>query len=237
VILADEEQSNIHTEKEKTVEMTATMAAVAAEEMADVGLHEKVMAMLSPLLSSSTRLLIVGAGQGALEHRLDLHGILPNRTCAADIRPDKYRGPQGVQCVACDLNERIPYADGTFDVVVATEVIEHLDNPQRLISEAARVLAPGGRVLITTPNPESIAQRLRFLFTGRLDYFSEGDYQGSGHLHPIFDWLLERWYRDYFTREAYDSYSFHLRIPVLGRLPMPKSMLWAPVNAYVLRKR
>ena len=215
---------------------TTAMAALAAPEaMAIDEIYPKVVSMLAPMMSKTTRLLIVGAGQGMLETRMQSEGILPAGALAADIRPDKYRGP--LRCVQCDLNERIPVDDCSLDVVVATEVIEHLNNPNRLITEAFRVLVPGGRLVITTPNAESFVQRARFFLTGRLEYFTEDDYQGSGHLHPIFDWLLERWYRDYFTLLTYDSYSFHLRIPGLGRIPMPKSRLWAPVNAYVFRRR
>jgi SAM-dependent methyltransferase len=219
--------------------VTTAMAAIAGpEEMADVGLHKKVVSMLQPSMNGTTRVLILGAGQGALEHRLMENTYLrPENIKAADIRPHKYRGPHGIECRECDLNGPVPFESASFDYVIATEVIEHLDNPHNLIAEAARVLKPHGRLLLTTPNAESFAQRLRFFLTGRLDYFSEGDYQGSGHLHPIFNWLLERWYRDRFNLETYDSYSFHLRIPGLGRVRMPKSMLWAPVNAYILRKR
>lgn len=218
---------------------TTAMAAIAApEEMADVGLHEKVVSMLRPYTSNATKVLVLGAGQGALEHRLlgDTY-LRPENIKAADIRPHKYRGPHGIECRECDLNGPAPFESSCFDWVIATEVIEHLHNPHNLIAEAARVLKTDGRLLLTTPNAESFAQRARFFLTGKLDYFSEGDYQGSGHLHPIFHWLLERWYRDLFKLETYDSYSFHLRIPGLFRIPMPKSRLWAPVNAYVLRKR
>jgi SAM-dependent methyltransferase len=47
----------------------------------------------------------------------------------------------------------LPLADGVADVVVATAVIEHLDDPARLIREARRVLAPGGVLVVTTPDP------------------------------------------------------------------------------------
>jgi 2-polyprenyl-3-methyl-5-hydroxy-6-metoxy-1,4-benzoquinol methylase len=42
---------------------------------------------------------------------------------------------------------------GPFDVVVAGEIIEHLPAPQALLAMASQVLRPGGRLVITTPNP------------------------------------------------------------------------------------
>jgi ubiquinone/menaquinone biosynthesis C-methylase UbiE len=51
------------------------------------------------------------------------------------------------------LDERgpLPYADNSFDVVWASEVIEHVADTARWLSEVRRVLVPRGRVLVTTP--------------------------------------------------------------------------------------
>ncbi len=46
----------------------------------------------------------------------------------------------------------LPFADATFDVVLSTEVIEHLASPVDGVRELARVLRPGGRLVLTTPN-------------------------------------------------------------------------------------
>jgi SAM-dependent methyltransferase len=48
--------------------------------------------------------------------------------------------------------ESLPYADASFDLVVAFEVIEHLENWRGLLLEARRVLAPGGQLVVSTPN-------------------------------------------------------------------------------------
>jgi 2-polyprenyl-3-methyl-5-hydroxy-6-metoxy-1,4-benzoquinol methylase len=62
---------------------------------------------------------------------------------------------QGYDCRVVDVTQGPEQvADrGPFDVVVAGEVIEHLACPQALFTFAASVLAPGGRLVITTPNP------------------------------------------------------------------------------------
>lgn len=46
---------------------------------------------------------------------------------------------------------RFPFADATFDSMVANEVFEHVFNPDRFLEEVARVLKPGGRILLTLP--------------------------------------------------------------------------------------
>lgn len=52
------------------------------------------------------------------------------------------------------LAERIPLPDKSVDVVVSFETIEHIDRPDIFLDECARVLAPGGRLIISTPNKE-----------------------------------------------------------------------------------
>jgi 2-polyprenyl-6-hydroxyphenyl methylase/3-demethylubiquinone-9 3-methyltransferase len=46
----------------------------------------------------------------------------------------------------------MPFDDGVFDIVVNTEVIEHTTVPERAVAELVRVTAPGGTLIITTPN-------------------------------------------------------------------------------------
>ncbi len=53
--------------------------------------------------------------------------------------------------------DRFPYEDGSFDLVVAGEIIEHLiSDPMHMLLECRRVLQDGGKVLVTTPNVGSI---------------------------------------------------------------------------------
>ena len=46
---------------------------------------------------------------------------------------------------------RLPFLDGSLDTVLCTEVLEHVPQPGRLVDEMARVVRPGGRVLLTVP--------------------------------------------------------------------------------------
>lgn len=48
--------------------------------------------------------------------------------------------------------ETLPFVDGVFDAVLAQHLIEHLDSPSRALAEWRRVLRPGGRLLLVTPN-------------------------------------------------------------------------------------
>jgi SAM-dependent methyltransferase len=62
--------------------------------------------------------------------------------------------PIGFACIQA-IGESLPLANESFDCVLMSEVIEHLEAPQISICEAVRVLRPGGRLLITTPNYRS----------------------------------------------------------------------------------
>jgi 2-polyprenyl-3-methyl-5-hydroxy-6-metoxy-1,4-benzoquinol methylase len=62
---------------------------------------------------------------------------------------------KGYDVIHADITGDISEVEdrGPFDVVVAGEIIEHLGNPQALFNAAVRLLAPGGKMLVTTPNP------------------------------------------------------------------------------------
>jgi len=57
-----------------------------------------------------------------------------------------------IHVVQGDLNRRLPFEDERFSCVFALSVLEHLLNPCHFIQEANRVLKPGGRLIILTPN-------------------------------------------------------------------------------------
>lgn len=89
----------------------------------------------------------------------------------------------GVELVVWDL-EQTPYplAEQSFDVVVLTEVFEHLrEYPARTLAEARRILRPGGVLVLTTPNAAYLRNRVK-LAIGRSVYTPLGDWlHGEPH--------------------------------------------------------
>jgi SAM-dependent methyltransferase len=69
----------------------------------------------------------------------------------------------GIETVWADAEERLPFDDASFDVVVAAELLEHLREPESVVAEVARVLRPGGTFAGSVPNAYRLKNRLRVL--------------------------------------------------------------------------
>lgn len=68
-----------------------------------------------------------------------------------DRRTEGPGEPRAVQVVALEPDARLPLADNGFDLVLCAETIEHVRDVALLLSEARRVLRPGGRLAVATP--------------------------------------------------------------------------------------
>ena len=66
-----------------------------------------------------------------------------------------------------NLHEPLPFDTGNFDVVILSEVLEHLEWHGKVIREAGRVLRQGGHLCFTTPNISRLHSRLQFFLTGK----------------------------------------------------------------------
>lgn len=80
--------------------------------------------------------------------------------------------------------EALPFQDEAFDVVVATELIEHVRYPATMLQEIRRVLRDGGELLLSTPNVASLHNRF-FLFLFGAFVPDRVDHDGAdlGHIH------------------------------------------------------
>jgi len=146
--------------------------------------------------SAESRVLDLGCGRtGGMERfwkqaRLAV-GIDPDRQSLAG------RG-QGM-AVMQGGGEHLPFADGAFDIVVSVWVIEHLESPERVFAEIARVLRPQGRFIFLTPNALN-----PLIFGNRV-----------GQLAP---WLQQRLVAGVYGRQAADTFTVRYRANTVARL-------------------
>ena len=75
---------------------------------------------------------------------IEKHGV--------DLLEEPQLQAKGVKYKHYDVSAGLPYADATFDVVSSSEVIEHVMDTESFLQECFRVLKPGGRIVISTPN-------------------------------------------------------------------------------------
>lgn len=83
----------------------------------------------------------------------------------ADIDPDAPKR-LGAAFAKADLDAPLPWPDGSFDAVISTEGIEHLENHFSFLREIHRILKPGGVLVLTTPNITALRSRVRFFGSG-----------------------------------------------------------------------
>lgn len=102
----------------------------------------------------ASRILEVGAGDFSFVHL--------KQPGSSWIRAD-FAPPCDVVCDFGASDATLPFPSAQFDLVVCTEVIEHLLWPQQLLGDIARVLLPQGSILISVPNIASLSYRAAWL--------------------------------------------------------------------------
>lgn len=118
----------------------------------DPGSREQKAARIAGLLRESigslegVRLLDVGAGAGVIASYLQRLGA---SVTAVDVSDERLVRDTEFHLVRSD---RLPFPDGTFDVVISNHVIEHVDVPPRHLLEIRRVLRHPGACYLATPN-------------------------------------------------------------------------------------
>ena len=127
---------------------------------ADRPWHDLVFAHLQPADLDGRAVLEIGCGRGELACELVTGDTPPARLIAADfahaaVRLGRARAASrdvgGVTWMVADV-QHIGLPDASVDTVISCETIEHLPDPVQALREFHRVLRPGGRLILTTPN-------------------------------------------------------------------------------------
>jgi 2-polyprenyl-3-methyl-5-hydroxy-6-metoxy-1,4-benzoquinol methylase len=196
---------------------------------ADSPWHNLVSRYLTPDDLANRCVLEIGCGRGELVQRLVQGAVGPRHLVAADFAQSAVHcGRRRLQTAsshrvswAVASIQEIPVADATFDTVISCETIEHVVDPVRALDEIRRVLRPGGRLLLTTPNYLGPMGLYRGYLRVRGRRYTEGG-QPICHLTSLPRTLV--WmHRAGMTVRMVDAIGHYLPWP--GRSPLSTSLL------------
>ena len=132
--------------------------------------HSVILSCLSN--GRGQRLLDVGAAQG------DFAQLLEERqyevtAIEGDPRLAAIAQTKCTRVIKADLDQPIQDFGGPFDVILSADVLEHLRNPLKVLTEINRQLKPGGSVIISVPNSTHLWVRMQMCL-GRFEYAERG---------------------------------------------------------------
>lgn len=169
-------------------------------------------------VGSGTCVVDLGCGSGQILN--DLAGRF-DRRIGLDVsqrRLDEMAGgrTEGWEFREADLNGAFPLEDSVADAVIANQVIEHILDPVAFAKEIHRVLRPGGRCVITTPNIRYLKNLAHLLLSGYGPRTAGGNtLDGSwddGHVH----YFTHRDLRELFLQAGFQHVSSSALIDVEG---------------------
>jgi SAM-dependent methyltransferase len=113
---------------------------------------EDAVARFAHALPEPARILDAGAGEGQYAHYFERH-----RYCAVDLAIGDLAWDYSALDVVADLT-CLPFQGAAFDAAIHIVTIEHVREPACVLAEMARVLAPGGRILLVAPHEWEVHQ-------------------------------------------------------------------------------
>jgi SAM-dependent methyltransferase len=171
------------------------MTNTSIQALADETLYPAVLKMWGA--PPKGRILDVPAGRGAFAQTLLQRGY--DDIDCLDINASAFQLHQTVRFHEYDAHDPLPFPSNSFDYVFSLEGIEHFPSPWVFIMELCRVLKPGGKLYISTPNTFSVDARLKYLFSGYFPRFRPLMQDPSSvmnqdvddaHICPIYFWQL-----------------------------------------------
>jgi len=167
-------------------------------------------------LGAGLAVLDLGCGPGNLLERLEggrVVGFDLSDYLLAQARA-RVQGRAGFEVIKGDA-ERLPFPDGSFDRIVCSEVLEHVEKPEQVLREMRRVARSGARVVITVPNETLINLTKRVVIALGLKRWIARDY-------PMSDDMLDEWHRTEITEaRVLDACRPLLRHAGTSSVPLP----------------
>lgn len=213
---------------------------------AGYNLHKKCFELFeSHVTEKSSSILILGAGAGAFDQRLIDNGYA--NVTAIEFNDELYKADGKV--ISLDLNTNFS-SMGEFDVVVAMEVIEHVENQFDFLKQISNCLKAGGVALVSTPNVESTLSRIKFFLRGELSFFTKKEVTDTGHINPLFNYIFkvyiqsvrlkvieETFNTSVWNLAQYNTLKQKILVTILGVLrPVMKNKNNGQISIFLLKK-
>jgi 2-polyprenyl-3-methyl-5-hydroxy-6-metoxy-1,4-benzoquinol methylase len=134
--------------------------------------------------SQPGKIVDVGCGQGNFHRYLDLDR---QEYIGVDIvRYPEF--PDAGKFIQSDLDRcELKLPDNYAEVVCSIETIEHLENPRALMRELVRITAPGGKIIVTTPNQLSLLSKLTLVSKNQFNAFQESPGCYPAHITALLE--------------------------------------------------
>jgi 2-polyprenyl-3-methyl-5-hydroxy-6-metoxy-1,4-benzoquinol methylase len=159
-------------------------ALVLAKGSSHPDIYAHVLRLANKNLKASENLSIIDVGCGKGSFLKILKEAFPkSNLTGCDLADYSSEVGEGLKWVQQDLNKEFSSSFEKYDLVFAIEVIEHIENPRHFIRELGNILKPGGLLVITTPNIESLTSIISFSIRGYHSAFGPKSY--PAHITPV----------------------------------------------------
>ena len=174
------------------------------------GLHEAIIAKIQESnFKTNAQVLELGCGSGALTLRLCENDF---RVRAVDQSLDSFTPQTNAEAEELDLNKDFSekFRDKDYDLIVAVEVIEHLENPQHFLRQVAALMSPETRLWISFPNMFLYINVWKFPKDNTVICWNIEQYWEMGHQTMLPAWLFEQ----HLTKAGLSFISRHFVAPL-----------------------
>ena len=150
--------------------------------------HSRVEQLISEEISKRDRILDLGCAEGPYAHiftdEIESYGF---DGCSKRLLLNENNAlNKGYNALIIGNGLKLPFADASFDIVICTEVIEHVTETRQLITEINRVLKKGGKLIVSTPNLVSLGNRIGMVFGKGLNFNTFGFLRNG--FYPLTPW-------------------------------------------------
>ena len=208
-----------------TLEEQRLHAAEASGGISSEVIYDRILSVIEEY-DLRGRALDYGAGIGNFTRKLWASGRF-EQIEGADILPRPQNLPDAIAWHGVDLNNADAIPAASFDVLIAAEVMEHLENPRKVAREWFQMLKPGATLILSTPNNESIRSLMALIVRGHYVAFLDSCY--PAHITALLRKDLVR----ILSEAGFSDVRFHFTN--YGGLPKLPAVSWQRISFGLLK--